>query len=265
MVFTLALMVVTGCGDGAEPTAETLAVLIDLATCDQPIGGPFELNTDHAPEGHSGYDTELAALDFTVLPFELELRYVDPLSQMVLAYALELDELPPFLIVKELATGGPLARAVLGAFAVAATRGDPGVDFDFLRRGLHRFYACSRGFPMTLDGFRRSVVDFQSVSEHPVASVPKQGLERRLRHLPEQGVWVAQTWSDGTVRETEIIMAGRADGALDFLAYDADGVLMDRSEFIASDGTDISGAAPYTCLVCHLDAETLRPTIVFPQ
>lgn len=46
---------------------------------------------------------------------------------------------------RDAAATRPLGLAVLGAFARAAAPGD--VDFGFLRRGLHRFYACARRSP----------------------------------------------------------------------------------------------------------------------
>ena len=38
-----------------------------------------------------------------------------------------------------------------------------------------------------------------------------------------------------------------------------------RSEFQASDGSDISGAAPYACIICHMDFSTFRPSVVDPR
>ena len=46
--------------------------------------------------------------------------------------------------------------------------------------------------------------------------------------------------------------------ALDFLAYDPTGHLVDRGEFATAGGPPVMAAAPYVCTSCHLN-RTVRP------
>ena len=47
-----------------------------------------------------------------------------------------------------------LAIGVMGQVVVGSLQTEGSFDQDFFRRGMFRYYACSRGFPMTLDGFK---------------------------------------------------------------------------------------------------------------
>ncbi len=223
-----------------------------VATCDQAVGGPFALPAATAVEAAPGYDDSLAGADLHSMPPELEIGS-GPFEREILAYALETrpDDLPATLSRDELLARGPMGHAVLYAFAVALADEVPGPDTATLRRGLQRFYACDRRAPLTLDGLFATVGDPRDQPATEIDSRAKL-TTRRLRSDPAAGIWMAETLVNGQVRETEVILSGRrADDAFDFLAYDADGNLMDRSRFDAEDGGDISGAAPYVCLVCH--------------
>lgn len=70
------------------------------------------------------------------------------------------------------------------------------------------------------------------------------------------GVFAAETIAaDGSVRETEIMLAGRRDdGFLDFLVYGADGRLTEGSTFATIVGGDTVASTPLSCMACHTDA-----------
>lgn len=234
---------------------------VPVAACGQAVGGPFALPVATAVEAAPGYDARLAAADLRALPAQLEVGDV-PLVRALIGYMLEVDAsaLPPALSRDELLSGGPMGRAV----ALAFTAG-PSADIVLLRQGLQRFYACTRRAPATLDAFGESVAELRDLPPYLEVDSSAKNTRRRLRALPSQGIWMAQTLVGDQIRETELILAGRrSDRALDFLAYDADGRLMDRSRFETEDGTDISGAAPYVCIICHssgasFGADRIRP------
>lgn len=249
-----------------EPAVPPAPIVVEAATCESAIGGSFALPAETAVEAAPGYDERLAALDLSALPAKLPMDEVGPLHRTLIAYMLETERagLPAALDRDALASSGPLGRAILVAFAEGYAFGWTSPDLDLLRRGLHRFYACSRAHPTTLEGFRASIYDPTGLAPHELDSSVKNE-RRRLREDPAAGVFVSETVVDGQVRETEIILAGhRPDGALDFLVYDATGRLMDRSRFITEDGVDISGAAPYVCITCHLNPATFEVTMPYP-
>ncbi|HIN85161.1 MAG TPA: hypothetical protein EYN06_01680 [Myxococcales bacterium] len=251
-------------GCNSAPVATPLQV--EVASCENPVGGPFVLPAT-AVEEIAGYDQELKSAQLSTLPEDLSLADVGPMEKTLLAYMLErrLDELPESLGREYLLEAGPMGKAILFAFYVAEINQDFGLDTNTLRRGLQRFYACVRGMPLNLEGFKKAVFNPDSLPSHDLHSFAKN-TTRRLRGSEEAGVWMAETIVDGEVRETELILKDRrGDGALDFLAYDADGQLMDRSRFETSKGIDISGAAPYVCIICHSAPPTFFPDTVYPQ
>ncbi len=203
-------------------------------------------------ENTDGYDDELAALDQNALPAALPLD-VTGLQRDVALYMLERDSFDddePTTIDRDAASSTPLGRAVIGAYA----QGEGVLDFAFLRRGLHRFYACDRGLPLTLDAFNEQVVDVASIPEAETVDSDVKGLPRRMRRSASDGVFVAETLLEpnGAVRETEIIWTDqRRDGALEFLEYDANGALRSASSFATSTGGESVGAVPFTCMACH--------------
>lgn len=265
----LVALISPGCPAPSQPDpAAAPTSPVRLATCEAPLGGLFPLPADTAVEAVSGYDEQVAALDLAALPAQLDLSYVDPFQRAFVAYMLDArpETLGESLNRDELLDAGPMGRAIASAFAVAAERGEPWLDFDTLRRGLFRYYACSRAFPVTLDGFERAYSALDSLPvTGTIASSPKGGLQRRIREDLTAGIRVAETLEHGVVRETEIQLQGRRfDGALDFLVYGEDGRLSDRSRFQTPDGQDISGAAPYTCLTCHLDVSDFSFDVAWP-
>ncbi len=163
-----------------------------------------------------------------------------------------------------------MGHAVLAAYLVAQNKGDEGIDLIFLRRGLHRYYQCVRAFPLTLEGFKESVYDYTEDSGYFFESGIKDST-RYIRDNHELLVYIAETvdaadTAEPIVRETEIMLGGsRSDGALDFLVYDHDGKLMDRSPFMAFSGDTVVGSAPYTCMSCHIIPGEFSFGRVFPD
>jgi len=272
--FAILCIALMGCASdspgASDPTPDVIdAVVVDVprAACDEAIGGHVELTTETAFEAFPGYDEELAALDFDTLPETLNLGSLFIHERSFTAYMLHipLAELPDEITRAEVAAIEPMGKAVLGAFAAAAAVGDEGIDLPFLRRGLHRFYQCDRQFPLHLDGFRAAIFEYEDEPSYEVMSVPKNDI-RRIRENAEAGVYVAETWIEGTLRETEILLThSRSDGALDFLVYDHEGNLMDRSEFVTASGATVGGASPYGCIACHFEGGSFEITVLFPE
>ena len=113
----------------------------------------------------------------------------------------------------------------------------------------------------TLDGFKASILDFETLNEQLIDSAPKCA-QRRLRTSPPDGVFVAESLIDDGVRETEILLSSRReDGQLDFLVYDSDGALTDRSLFpTITPEVHVVASAPYTCMTCHVDKDSSETT-----
>jgi len=249
-----------------EPIAPAAAV-VETATCDAPIGGDFDLPADTAVEAAAGYAAQVAQLDLTSLPAQLDVGSAGILHRALIAYMLErsLAELPAFLKRDDLLKDATMGHAILAAYAESARQDIPGPDLVMLRRGLFRWYQCRRAFPMSLSGFRTAIYDFEPLSWVALASSAKNET-RHIREDAAAGVYVSETIVAGEVRETEILLEGyRPDGALDFLVYDAAGRLSDRSRFVTDQGVDISGAAPYVCVVCHLNPANFHVDVVAPN
>jgi hypothetical protein len=254
-------------GDGDVLAELPAPIEVERAGCQKPIGGHVELTTETAFEAIPGYDDELAALDLAGLPEALDLGSLGIFVRSLVAYMLHipLAELPDSLSRGEIAQVEPMGKAVLGAFVVAIAAAAPGLDLPFLRRGLHRFYQCDRAFPLKLEDFRLAIYDYSEDAFYEVLSVPKNDT-RRIRECEEEGVYVAETWIAGEIRETEILLShSRSDGALDFLVYDQDGDLMDRSEFVTASSDTIAGASPYGCIACHFAVGSFEINVLFPD
>jgi hypothetical protein len=146
----------------------------------------------------------------------------------------------------------PDARALVQAAGAITDDGE--VSVTRLRAALMRFDACSKRHPTTLDEFRAQWWDERTLRTDEfeiVASSPKQQ-RRRIGREASAGVFLAQTLDDAdNVLETEILLTDqRPDGALEFLAYDEDGVLRATSPFPV-DGVTTELPAPFVCMQCH--------------
>ena len=231
---------------------------VPLASCDVEIDG---VPWDPVPvEGLPGFDAELAAVDLAALPDPVDISGLPDLFRAFIAYALGIPgaDLGPSLEIEATLERGPLGEVVLASLA----RDNPaGLDFEFFRRGFHRYYTCSQAYPLTLDGFYAEYWDFSDASGSIIDASPAKCGPREVLANPTEGIHVARTVVGDDIRETEIILSGRRDdGALDFLVYDAAGDLTDRSEFPTMGGTPIIAASPFTCLTCHVDPEAQPPT-----
>jgi hypothetical protein len=107
---------------------------------------------------------------------------------------------------------------------------------------------------LTIDGFKAHYIDYQSEDGSTIDSIAKCG-DRRLLE-PGSGVYIAESIVDGPIRETEILLDGhREDGQLEFLVYDVDGMLTNRTQFpTVGNGPHIVTASPYSCMSCHFNS-----------
>ena len=259
---------------------------IERASCDAPLGGPDWTDGTDMFEAQAGYEQELAEAKGRVdgLPDPVDTRRLNTLELGYVGYALEAttcEQLPtpddactsdifPTLSKEFARSRGKLGEVVLAALARGPLATPPAaMDFVFLRRGLHRYYACSRPFPPQLATFRAEVFDYTEVQATVIDSFPKV-TQRRIRQDACLQIVVAEAISpEGEVHDTEILMAAnRADGSLDFLAYEPGGALVDRGSFATTGELDtaVVAASPYVCTSCHINRD-VRPNrfdVLFP-
>ncbi len=248
----LALLALAACGPAAAPPPPPPDDVV-TASCAAPPAHDLLGTTETEP----GWDEALAALDLDALPAQIDTSGLSALSRDLVAYMLETPPAELVAVDRDAARRTPLGEAVLGAFASAAADGSAGVDVAFLRRGLFARYACARRQPVRLEDF---LADFTPDATEALArSIPK-ARPRRLTHGTDAAghdVYLGETLlDDGSVRETEALVHGaRADGAVDFLAYDAAGDLHRSSVFATSSGGDVPGPVPFACMACHRDLD----------
>ena len=225
------LAVVDGDDDDEDDCVATSTGALNIAGLESEPGYDEELHVDGAP---ASLPLPGAGLQRDVVLYMLERDSFDPNE-------------PTAIDRDDALAAGPLGRAVVGAFA----QGDGELDFAFLRRGLHRFYACDRGLPLTLAAFNETVVNVASIPEAETIDSDVKDLPRRMRRSAADGAFVAETLLDGNVRETEILLTDRrGDGAIEFIEYDSNGDLRSASSFATSGGESV-GAVPFTCIACH--------------
>ncbi len=217
---------------------------------------------EHLTEADSTFLERLAALDPAMLPEIYTTKELFELDRSLIAYMLDVvdfDELKR----DDLLSQGELGRAILLALGT-----DPNprmVEYKDLRRGLYHFYNCSRNHPATLSDFIKVYGDYTAWPSTLIETSDPKIFPRRLYNNAELGVYVAETIRYDSVYETEMLLQGyRSDGALEFLGYLPDGELTNRGEFKA--GADFTaGAAPYTCMSCHIDSDTGNYTVIYPD
>lgn len=237
---------------------------VALPGCELLLGGPALPAT--STEAQPGFDEQLAALDLSQLPAQLDLSTATDLTRATIGYLLgkTYAELGTSLDRDAALAILPLGKVVVAAFASADPTGAKAPDFLFLRRGIHRYYHCARSYPLTLDGFRRTIWDYTRTSGQIITSVPKAG-PRRIYAEPALGVYVAETLVDGSVRETEVQVAKRrADGAIDFLSYDHLGQQVRTDTFATGGGGMRVAPSPYTCMACHYDKNARSFSAIIP-
>jgi hypothetical protein len=216
----------------------------------------------------AGYDDALSALDFSALPEALDTTQLPDTTRAFIAYMLEVPpgELPGSLDRDPLIAKDPMGPAILGAYVKGLVTGSGLPDFNFLRLGLHRFYQCARAFPLTLKGFRSAIYEITALPSYPVQSTAKPGIVRLVRIDVNIPLYVAESVVDGELRETEIVIGNnREDNALDFLVYDHEGRLTDRSEFPSANGAQAVLPSPSTCMSCHVNINTLEFSVFEPH
>ncbi len=229
---------------------------VELVTCENPLPG-IDWGDSDIPEAFADIDAELAATDISALPDPIDISAMASIYRGFIGYALGIA---PAALGDSLDHATALAAGPLGEVVLASIARDPsseaGMDFTFFRRGFHRFYTCSRGYPLTLEGFFQTFIDYRDMDGEIVDSAAKCG-DRNLILDSATQVYIAETLESGRVRETEILLRGnRADGQLDFLVYDENGALTERSIFPNAAGDELVAAAPYSCMTCHFDADS---------
>lgn len=253
-VMSLGLVYLGGClgANQDEPN-------IEFATCENRLPG-IDWGDSNIPEAFADIDAELAATDISALADPIDISAMAGIYRGFIAYALGIapSELGDSLAHTTALAKGHLGEVVLASIARDAS-GEAGMDFTFFRRGFHRYYTCSRGYPMTLDGFFATFLDYRDMQGEIVDSVAKCD-DRNLILDSASQVYLAETLVDGVVRETEILLNNnREDGQLDFAVYDENGLLTERSLFPNAAGDETVAAAPYSCMSCHFDADA-HPT-----
>lgn len=242
-----------GCSQSETPEVQSSA-----PSCEVAVGGEGQVAEFNAAET----DAILAAIDYSGLEEDIDPDAMPGLTRSLVAYMVNQNG-PELRLKKSELEKTYMGRAVLAAIKAGRDTGEP-ADFNLLRRGLHRYYLCDRGYPMTLDAFRAEIYDYKALPPYPVDSVPK-GETRWVRLDSDRLLFVAETVVDDEVRETEMLIGkNRNDGALDFLVYDGAGNLSDRTDVLRDDKDQVVDA-PYGCMSCHIDWNTLRFDLLQPN
>ncbi len=243
MILTAALCV-AGCGPDAEtPTPSPTEPTVERAVC--PPTPPLRRTRDSkdAEDGRAAQGAEDV----------LDLRGSDDDVLATIAWMLDWDvvelRLAP-VAVEDLARVQPMGPVVLAALASGVD--DPGLA-EALSLGIQQWYACARGLPTTLEGFRLAVLDFAPLPGRLQTS-GRRG-RRLVRRDDERAISVAQTLDGDRVVETEIAMGGaaRKDGLLDLFRYDEQGRL------------DMVTGPTTTCRSWHRDPLTGRSDRLRPR
>ena len=236
-------------GERLPDAGETFSY--DVPSCDEPIPG---LDLSGRPEGEGDFAEELLGLETLAEggAQSYETESLAPFFREVVAYLLmvPVSELGT-LRIDALISGPPLSQSVALAFLLGDGRRP---DINVLRRALHRFYFCERELPLYLEDVRRLAGEMDPSHDILVENSRPKAHHRRLTANRAETFYFAETMIDDEVRETEVLWrSGRPDGALDFLVYNAEGVLQDGSYFVTSQGPETAEASPYACMACHRD------------
>jgi hypothetical protein len=245
--------------DAAGPEAGAQPEIEAPVACGTPLpGAPLTPGVVEAPRG---YAEALAAVDLSSLPDPFDFTGETEFVRGVIRFMLGTTSGTTISHAEALDAGG-LGRAVLAA----AARGQGGeLDFAFLRQGLYYHYPCSRPLPNDLAELKSLYGDYVTWPTRRIdCSRPKDG-PRTLYENRDLGIYVAETVVDTSVRETEVLFANlREDGQLDFAVYTPEGELTDRSTFSTGGGGEVTSAAPYACMTCHVDVTTETYSLVTP-
>lgn len=250
------LFMTLGCNTN-DKTDTATTPNIEYTSCDTPLP-VLEWMTNAVPiEGIEGIEDELASVDLNNLEDPVDISGLIPMFRGIIAYALEIApaDLPDSLSHAQALEAGTLGEVVLASLLLG--KEDPtGIDFSFFRRGFHRYYTCSRAFPSTIEGFQQVYGTYNADNGTVVDSIAKCG-DRRLISVSSD-VYIAESMTEGYVRETEILLQNtRRDGQLDFLVYNKDGLLTNRTQFpTVGNGPHVVTSAPYSCMTCHMNPES---------
>ena len=223
----------------------------EVPSCDAPLPG---LDLAGRPEGEGDFASELSQLATLAegAPERFETESLAPFFREVVAYLLmvPVSELGS-IHIDTLVEGPPLSQGVALAFLLGDGRRP---DINILRRALHRYYFCERELPLFLQDVRHLAGEMDPSHDILVENSRPKAHHRRLTANLAETFYFAETMVDDEVRETEVLWrSGRPDGALDFLVYNAEGVLQDGSYFVTSQGPETAEASPYACMACHRD------------
>jgi hypothetical protein len=250
--------VVAACGGASDDGPPEPVEYTPSVACGAALPGPALSSV----ESESGYAAAVAALDLATVPDPYDFSGEIGLTRGLINYMLRRPSGTTFTRA-EAEAAGESGRAILAAIAITPNHT---VDLVFLRRGLYYAYNCTTPLPATIDQLVERYGDFTTWPTIDQDCAPPKDSPRRIMTNYDQGVFVAETWIDGTtLRETEVVFTNlRGDGNLDFGVYTADGLLSDRSTFATTGGSEIVGAAPYTCMTCHVDRDTWTFSILQP-
>lgn len=229
--------------DTGDPPGPT----IEIADCDIPLTGIEWSVASPIIDDSGDIAAELAAMDFSALPSAIDLSALDSYALAMVGYGLDIP-------VEDLGTSldrdTTLAIGVMGQVVVGSLQTEGSFDQDFFRRGMFRYYACSRGFPMTLDGFKE-LYGFPTTSSVLTSEV--KCIERKLGRDTTLGISYVTAADPAEFAETEIILKNnRVDGQIDFVVYGEDNRLTNRSAFPTPGGMEeVVQPTPHICIECH--------------
>ena len=207
-------------------------------------------------EAEPGFEEELANLDISQLEDPVDITKALEKYHNEITYALEV---PPHSFRSPLSHADALESGILGEVLLGSLLlgkdMEHQIDIDFFWRGMHRYYTCSRNFPTTLDDFKDKYGDWNMDEAFWVNSAAK--CERRGLLTLNENVYIAETRIDDIIRETEIVLyMEREDRQMEFLVYNEDGQLTNRSQFpISQNGPDVVAASPRVCMGCHINED----------
>ena len=251
----LALSSLAACG--VEPAGPDMPELRPPVACGAVLPGPPLSSLESEPD----YAQQVAALDLAAVADPYDYSAEIALTRGLVNYMLGRAE-GTIVTRADFAAAGPLGDAVRAAITITGGRS---IDLPFLRRGLYHAYNCSSTFPATLDELELRFGDTETWPSVIQDCAAPKGLPRRVRSHAEYGVYVAETLDGSQVREVEVIFTHtRPASGLDFAVYGPDGALTDRSTFATVDQSKVVGAAPFTCLTCHVDRDSWTFSIQRP-
>jgi hypothetical protein len=229
---------------------------ISILTCSNTIPA-MEWTEGYLPiEAEPGFEETLENMDFSELEDPVDISKALEKYHNEIAYALEVRPhgFASPLYHEDALQAGVLGEVLLGSLLLGKDM-EHQIDIDFFWRGMHRYYTCSREFPKTLTDFKAKYGTWNMEEAFWVNSAAK--CERRGLLTLNENVYIAETELNGWVRETEVILyREREDRQMEFLVYDENGNLTNRSQFpLSREGPHVVAASPRVCMGCHLNGD----------